>query len=104
MLKTSSIAIALMLAGASAAHAQRAQSTQMSCGQAAARVRAQGAVVLGTGGLTYDRFVSDKRFCAPTEQLLPAFAPTADTARCLVGYTCIERFMTQGDGGGSGMQ
>lgn len=65
-------------------------STSLTCGQAAGLVRARGAVVLGTGGYTYDRFVSDRRFCQPTEGVRPAFAPTRDNPACFVGYTCYE--------------
>lgn len=98
MSKTSSIAIALLIAATSAASAQgRPDSTRMSCGQAAALVQRSGALVLGTGGMTYDRYVADRRFCNPTEQTKPAFAPAADTPRCFVGYTCIEPFMSQPD-------
>ncbi|WP_375458622.1 hypothetical protein [uncultured Enterovirga sp.] len=65
-------------------------SVAMTCRQSAGLVRARGAVVLGTGGQTYDRFVSDRRFCQVTEQVRPAFAPTRDDPACLIGYTCFE--------------
>src|SRR3954447_1039724 len=37
----------------------RPSTTDMRCAQAAGIVAARGAIVLGTGGFTYDRFVSD---------------------------------------------
>lgn len=80
----------LMLAGTGADAQTRLSTTAMSCGQAAQLVRAHGAAVLGTGGATYDRFVSDRRFCAPTEVLKRAFAPTRTDRQCLIGFKCYE--------------
>ncbi|MDP2356614.1 MAG: hypothetical protein Q8M31_11220 [Beijerinckiaceae bacterium] len=60
----------------------------MSCSQAQSLVRSRGAIVLSTGGHTYDRFVSSRRFCAPDEDEIPTWAPTRDTAQCLVGSRC----------------
>lgn len=62
----------------------------MSCEQARALVARAGGLVLGTGGMTYDRYVSDRRFCAVTEITKPAYAPTLSDPQCFVGYTCIE--------------
>jgi hypothetical protein len=45
----------------------RPTTTAMACGQAARLVASRGAVILATGGNTYDRFVSDGRFCLTTE-------------------------------------
>jgi hypothetical protein len=52
-------------------------------------VTAQGAIVLGTGGFTYDRFVRNRNFCEPNEYTKPAFVPSLDTPQCFVGYRCI---------------
>lgn len=94
MLKTSTIALICLVTAASAARAQgRPDSTTMPCSRAAALVRSQGALVLGTGGRTYDRFVVDRNFCESTQQTKAAFVPAADTASCFVGYTCIDPFM-----------
>jgi hypothetical protein len=86
---TSLVALAACLLATSAA-AQRASSVQMSCRQAAGLVAARGAVVLGTGGHTYDRFVRHRGFCLNTEVTEPAWVPTRDTPQCLVGYRCKE--------------
>ena len=51
-------------------------------------VAASGAIVLGTGGHTYDRFVRDRSFCEHGDYLEPAFVPSRDTAQCFVGYRC----------------
>ena len=56
----------------------RPQSTRMTCGQAAALVFERGALVLGTGAHTYDRFVRHRGFCTVTEVTRPAFVPTLD--------------------------
>ena len=82
---------ALVLALCTApAHAQRASTTAMSCGQAKTLVDRRGGLVLGTGGQTYDRFVRDRSFCEVTEITIPAFVPALDTPRCFIGYRCKE--------------
>ena len=75
----------------SAAAQPRPSSVAMSCRQAAGLVASRGAVVLGTGGHTYDRFVADQRFCLRTETTEPVWVPAADTPQCFVGYRCKER-------------
>lgn len=97
MSKTSSTIIALMIMTGTASAQGRPDSTRMSCTEAAGYIRAQGAAVLGTGGMSYDRYVSDRRFCAPTEGTKVAFAPTRDTQYCPIGYTCFERFTSSSD-------
>ena len=85
------LSLALILAlTASAAAQPRLSSVHMSCRQAAGLVASHGAVVLGTGGATYDRFVTDQRFCLRTEVTEAAWVPTADTPQCFVGYRCKE--------------
>jgi hypothetical protein len=51
-------------------------------------VMANGAIVLGTGGQTYDRFVRDRSFCQYDETAEPAFVPSRDNRACFVGYRC----------------
>ena len=82
------LSLALVASGC-AAQARESTAT-MSCHRAAGIVASQGAAVLGTGGFTYDRFVSNQSFCATTETTEPAFVPTRDTPQCLVGYRCFE--------------
>ena len=90
-MKTFLLSLAVALAATSTAAAQpRPSSVQMSCRQAAGLVASQGALVLGTGGFTYDRFVADRRFCLRTEVTEAAWVPTADTPQCFVGYRCKE--------------
>ncbi len=62
----------------------------MSCGQASQLVASRGAIVLGTGRYTYDRYVSSQAFCLRTEYVRPAWVPTADAPQCFVGYTCTD--------------
>ncbi|GJE42159.1 hypothetical protein [Methylobacterium soli] len=84
-------ALALTLAlVAVPAQAQRQSTTDLTCPQARAIVIRSGAVVLGTGGPTYDRFVRDRNFCEATEFTRAAFAPTRTDPRCFIGYTCYE--------------
>jgi len=68
----------------------------MTCSQASGLVRTRGALVLGTGGQTYDRFVSDTGHCEPGQAARPAFVPTRDKSSCFIGYTCFDA------GGGRG--
>jgi hypothetical protein len=92
-LVTSSLLAAGVLAGAAvdAAAQGRPATMAMSCGQAQSMVRARGAVVLTTGQYTYDRFVSDQRFCSFDEETVPTWAPTRDSRQCMVGYRCEQR-------------
>lgn len=68
----------------------RPSTIDLTCVKAQGLVTAQGAIVLGTGGHTYDRFVRHAGFCQATEIGRRAFVPTRDTPRCLIGYTCYE--------------
>ena len=67
---------------------QRLSTLNLTCGQAQQIVRARGAVVLSTGTYTYDRFVTDRRFCEFNEGLELALVPTRDTPQCPIGYRC----------------
>ena len=72
---------------ASAAHAQsRPNSLTMSCAAIGRLVQQQGAVVLGTGPLSYDRYVGGGNSCGPAERPDPAWIPSADQPQCYVGY------------------
>jgi hypothetical protein len=92
MLKYASALTAMFIAGMPVAvGAQERPSTpDMTCRQARSVLTAQGALVLGTGGFTYDRFVRDRSFCEPTQLTKNAFVPTRDNPECLVGYRCYE--------------
>ncbi len=83
--------LAALTAAAPAAAQNRPSSTAMTCGQAQALVLERRALVLGTGGDTYDRFVRDAGFCAGGQIVTPAFAPTRDNPQCVAGWRCIER-------------
>jgi len=84
------LAASVVMISAGAAAQPRPSTVTMTCAQAASLVASRGAIVLGTGGLTFDRFVSDRRFCAISETTEPAWAPTIDTPQCFVGYRCKE--------------
>ena len=89
-------ALSLGLAGAcivtSVAAQPRPSSVAMTCPQAAGLVASHGAVVLGTGGYTYDRFVAHGGFCLRSEVTEPAWVPTRDTPQCFVGYRCRDPY------------
>lgn len=81
-------AIALVALPSPAVAQARPDTRAMSCAQAQDLVRRAGAIVLSTGPLTYQRFVTDRRFCDRTEVLQVEYAPTRDTAQCPVAYRC----------------
>jgi hypothetical protein len=66
----------------------RPSTVNRSCVASQQLVVARGAVVLGTGGYTYDRFVRDRNFCEFNQYLEPGFVPSLDTPQCFVGYRC----------------
>lgn len=80
------LALSMMVTGAQAQ--TRPSTVDMSCQASRQLVFSRGAIVLGTGGFTYDRFVRDRSFCDVTEYAHSAFVPSRDTPRCFVGYRC----------------
>ena len=83
--------VAILALGSTAALAQgRMSTTNMTCAQARGMVATHGAIVLGTGGATYERFVRDSSFCQRLETAQTAYARTADVAQCPVGGSCVE--------------
>jgi hypothetical protein len=82
------IALAISLVTASAQAQTRPSTVNMSCGASRQLVFARGAIVLGTGGFTYDRFVRDQTFCDVTEYAQAAYVPSIETPVCFVGYRC----------------
>jgi hypothetical protein len=62
--------------------AQRPATFAMSCDHTQAIVVSRGAIVLQTSPTTYDRFVSDRRFCERDEFADPIAVLAADTPSC----------------------
>ena len=62
-MRVANLALAAGLISTSAVAQPRPSTVDMRCAQAAGIVAAQGAIVLDTGGFTYDRFVSDVGHC-----------------------------------------
>jgi len=87
------IALGLLLSlTVTAADSQPRPSTPArSCSANRQSVTANGAIVLGTGGYTYDRFVRDRSFCEFDEATEPAWVPSRDTQSCFIGYRCKSR-------------
>jgi hypothetical protein len=73
----------------------RPVSTSLTCSLVAGLVASQGAIVLGTGVYTYDRYVSGPNFCVLGETIEPAWVATVDNPQCFVGYQCRQRFQRQ---------
>lgn len=92
--------LALLLGLSGGAEAQeRPQSPALTCAQASALVRSRGELILGTGGFTYDRYVSDQGGCQIDEFAQAAFVPTRDSPQCFAGYRCRGRQQRGGGGG-----
>jgi hypothetical protein len=82
------LALGLCAAATAVVAQTRPSSPNLSCAQARQLVLSQGAVVLGTGGFTYDRFVRDGGFCERGEYPSAAWVRTRATPQCPVGYRC----------------
>jgi hypothetical protein len=80
--------VALVALGSEALAQSRPLTSRMSCGQARGIVAAQGAVVLNTSPLAYDRYVGSAGSCGLGERTEPAWVPTADNPQCPIGYRC----------------
>ncbi len=87
-MRVAHLALAATLVPTGAIAQPRPSTVDLRCAHATAIVAARGAVVLSTGGSTYDRFVSDSRFCTFAQTTVPAWVPAADTPQCFVGYRC----------------
>jgi hypothetical protein len=85
----------LLLMGSEAWSQGRPVSTTLTCARAAGLVASQGAVVLGTGVYTYDRYVRGPNFCVRSETAEAAWVPTVNNAQCFVGYQCRQGFQRQ---------
>jgi hypothetical protein len=85
----------VLLIGSDAWAQGRPVSTTLTCSRAASLVASQGAVILGTGVYTYDRYVSGHNFCVRGETAEAAWVPTVDNPQCFVGYQCRQRFQRQ---------
>ena len=77
---------AISIATMSSAHA-RPNTVRMSCGAVQELVERAGAIVMSTGGHTFDRFVSNRSYCTPQERTGPAYVATRN-GLCFAGYTC----------------
>jgi hypothetical protein len=83
------LALLLILIAPTSLVAQpRPSSPALPCRTSQQLVLARGAVVLGTGGFGYDRFVRDRNFCEVNEYVDPAWVPSLDTPQCFIGYRC----------------
>lgn len=78
------LGVALLAAGAARAQQGMPNTRTMSCAEVQALVARSGAVVLATGANTFDRYVSNVRYCAGAEQIKPEWVPTK-TGTCYVG-------------------
>ncbi|WP_346898417.1 hypothetical protein [uncultured Roseibium sp.] len=88
--RTLMIAGTALVLGSVAAEARPSLYT-MSCSQAQAFVQRQGSVVANTGPMTYERFVSDGKYCDRSQRPVSAYITTRDNAQCRIDYRCAGR-------------
>ena len=90
-LRAAALTLTALAACASGALAQgRPSSTSMTCAAAANFVASRGAVVIGTGGDTFERAVAHQGFCLRGQDTRPLFSPTRDNNACFIGYYCYD--------------
>jgi hypothetical protein len=82
------IAVAGLVCASATGALARPSTTTLTCAAAKALVERSGAIVLGTGGQTYDRFVRFESLCPLGYSARPAFAPTRDNRQCYIGFYC----------------
>ncbi|GGH25010.1 hypothetical protein GCM10007036_31820 [Alsobacter metallidurans] len=87
-MKRLGLILVLISSGSPAMAQMRPQTPGMSCGQVQNLLAQYGGVVLGTGGYTYDRYVSSAAACLPGQSVKREFVPTRNGA-CPV-YTCYD--------------
>ena len=85
---TRCFALALCVVLATSASAQT--TGRMTCADAMALVKREGAILLDTGSGAFQRFVRDRSFCELTEIADLRFVPTRDNPECPIGYRCRE--------------
>lgn len=78
----------VFLAGTAEAQQGMPNTRTMTCAAVQALVAQKGAIVLATSATTYDRYVSNVRYCAGAEQVKPEWVPTLDGACYVGGGTC----------------
>lgn len=83
--------LALLSSAGMAAAQTRPSTVSRPCAASQRDVQANGAIVLGTGGYSYDRFVRDRSFCEIDEGTEAAFVPSRDSQACFIGYRCKNR-------------
>ena len=89
--RAAALSLIAIAACASGALAQtRLSTSSMTCSGAASFVAARGAVVIGTGGDTYERVVTNQSFCQHGQETKPLFSPTRDSGACMIGYYCFD--------------
>ncbi len=87
-MKRIAVVVLTMLAAEAALAQSRPSTVNRPCAVNRQSVAANGAIVLGTGGFTYDRFVRNRSFCQFDEFVEPAWVRARDTASCFIGYRC----------------
>ena len=80
----------LMIIGTLTVQARPATS-DLTCAAATALVNREGGFVLTTGAGTYDRYVSDRKFCLANEYTRLSWVKTRNNGQCAIGYTCGSR-------------
>jgi hypothetical protein len=71
------------------AQAARIDVRTLTCQQAVSLVQSRGAVVFTLTDRTYDRIVSNRFLCGPSEMARDVITATSDAAQCKIGKRCL---------------
>ncbi len=83
-------AMGMALVATTVTAAARPDLRQMTCAQAQAMVKRDGAVVFTTGQYTYFRFVADRGYCDRDQVTEIRYSATKDNKQCPVAYECTQ--------------
>ncbi|MCJ8142154.1 hypothetical protein MKI84_04425 [Ancylobacter sp. A5.8] len=89
-MRTALLVLPLALMAAPAMAQSMPNSLNMTCASARELVRREGAVVIGTGPVIYERYVANRGYCTVGQQTEPAWVQTADQEQCYIGSRCRE--------------
>ncbi len=89
-MKNLPLALCLCVVASAASAQSRPSAAAMTCVAVQRLVESSRAVVLGTGGQTYDRFVADQSQCTHDQTMVPGFGATSDNPQCMLGYRCVQ--------------
>ncbi|MFN3892647.1 MAG: hypothetical protein ACK4MV_19800 [Beijerinckiaceae bacterium] len=80
----------IVLGGVAQAQSGLPNTLNMTCAQAQALVQKSGAIVLATGPNLYERYVLNRSYCNPDQQVQPSWVRSADNPQCYIYNRCVD--------------